>query len=76
MPRHEPSVVTPKVTWTELRPIRLSVRCNCGGEMKSRNGSTQGMGPTHWRHECTQCNASEWYADAYPQIIYKTVECT
>lgn len=72
----ENDVVAPKVTWTELRPIRLSVACprGCGGEMKVRNGSTQGTGPTHWRHECDRCNTVEWYADAYPTIVYKTVE--
>ena len=74
--RLTPKVVTPRVTWTELRPMRCTVPCprGCGGEMVECGGEMPGTAPMQWRHRCNQCNTDEWYADAYPQIVYKTVE--
>ena len=58
-----------------VRTVRVSLRCECGGEYKSVSGVVLASMPPQYPHECDKCG-EELYVEekTYPRIEFVSLE--
>lgn len=56
-----------------LRPVRRSMRCACGGEMRSVSGFSPRtpLTPARWPHRCDACGQAAAYDREYPALEWE-----
>jgi len=71
-----PAMIAPhRVVRAPLRWVRERAQCVCRGEMVcTGSGITPGVGPTRWRHRCTECGAVAAFALAYPRDVAEVAQ--
>jgi hypothetical protein len=57
----------------DLRPVRVAMRCACGGEMRVVDDFSprSPLTPARWPHKCDACGAEAVYGRAYPAISFE-----
>lgn len=59
----------------EVKAVKVSAFCECGGEFKRANtGGMLATYPPQYPHICDKCGKQETFYVSYPTIEYREVE--
>ena len=55
-----------------VSPVKVSMICECGGEMKP-TGITYTSNPPIFPHICERCGKGDSFREMYPRIVYEVL---